>query len=151
MGFIAPIMSAVGTGISAIGQVSAGNAAMQTARTNADIITERAAIAESEQRQQDRTILARAHALVGASGVELTGSPLDVMAESARQAELNALYIRRGGVLDAHAQLVAGANARRASNISAASTILTGASTVGQQVTDLNNTRTSNASASYGM
>ncbi len=62
---------------------------------------EDAAIAEEQQREVDRQTISTFRAGVGARGVTLKGSPLVVMAESIRQAELNALNIRRRGALRA--------------------------------------------------
>lgn len=121
---------------------------MDAAKQNAANAVESAQIHEDQQRLADKRTLASAHAIIGASGVQLTGSPLDVMAESARQAEMNALIIRRGGQLEAHADLVAGANAQSASRIAAAGTILTGATSIARQVAVLGNTRSSNSGSS---
>lgn len=119
-----------GTVISAVGQHKSGNAADEAAHINADRAIEEAGIREQQQRTQDRSILARAKSIVGVSGVTMQGSPLDVMAESARQAEQNALIIRRGGELEAQSQIYAGKAAKTASNYGVAGTILTGAASV---------------------
>jgi hypothetical protein len=134
-------LAAAGTATAVAGQVSAGNAAARAGEFNANTVTEAATIKEEEQRLADHRTLASARADVGASGVEMTGSPLDVMAESARRAEMNALIIRRGGVLDAYAARVAGKNAQRASRIGAVGTLLTGAAGIAGQVAPLVNTK----------
>lgn len=134
-------LAAAGTATSVAGQIKAGNAAQRAGEFNANVATEAATIKEEQQRMADRRTLASARATVGSSGVEMTGSPLDVMAESARQAEMNALIIRRGGVLDAYSARVAGRNAKTASRYAAASTLLTGASAIGGEVTQLVNTK----------
>lgn len=56
-------------------------------------------IAEDQQREVDRQTISTFRAGVGARGVTLEGSPTVVMSESAKQAELNALIIRRTGAL----------------------------------------------------
>lgn len=137
MSFIAPAIAAIGGGISTVGQIVSGNAADNAAKANASAATESAAISEAQQRQQDLRTIASGKAIIGASGVTASGSPLDVLAESARQAEINALNIRRSGQLQANADLIAGANAKRASRIAAAGTILTTGYGVGKQVADL--------------
>lgn len=133
-------LAGAGIATSAVGQVKAGNAAKAQgdanaaiSETNAQRSIEDAAIAESQQRTADARVLAQGAAVVGSSGVEITGSPLEVLAESARQAELNALIIRRGGQLDAQTeraggaiQKAAGRSAQTASRFGAGSTILTG-------------------------
>lgn len=134
MGFIAPLLGLAGTAVSAVGQLSSGNAADAAAKNNAAIAVEQAGIRESQQRLADSRTLATDRALVGSSGVEFSGSPLDVVAEQARQSEMNALNIRRGGQLDANAQLVQGTAIKKASQFNAASTILTGGVGVGKQL-----------------
>lgn len=133
-------LAGAGTATSVVGQVKAGNAASRQAQANAAIAEQNAqnavadaAIAESQQREKDRHILARGRALIGASGVQPEGSPALVMAENARQAEMDALIIRRGGKLEAQsaraegaAQLAAGKAAKTASRYGAGSTLLTG-------------------------
>lgn len=143
MSFIAPVISALGTVTSAVGQIQQGNAADAVAKQNADRSIEDAQIKEQQQRLADTRTLATARAITGASGVEISGSPLDVMAESARQAEMNALIIRRGGQLDAQAQLQQGANIKAASRTSALSTILTGTANISKQVAVLGATKKS--------
>jgi hypothetical protein len=130
-----------GTAMSVGGQLAAGNAAKATADFNAQKTIEEANIQESQQRQQDLRTLSRAKAVVGSSGVEMSGSPLDVLAESARQAEMNALIIRRGGVLDAQSQEIAGKNAQTASRIGAAGTLLTGGYSIAKDIVGLNRGR----------
>jgi hypothetical protein len=152
MAFIAPILAAVGTVISAKGQLAAGDAANAAAKENAANAVETAGIQENQQRLADQRTLATGRADIGASGVQASGSPLDVMAESARQAEMNALIIRRGGQLQAHADLVQGANAVQASRINAASTILTGGYNISKQVAILGTpkAKTSTPAPVYG-
>ncbi len=133
-------LAAAGTAVGVTGQIKAGNAAERAGEFNANVATEAATIKEEQQRMADRRTLASARATVGTSGVEMTGSPLDVMAESARQAEMNALIIRRGGVLDAYSARVAGKNAKTASRFGAASTLLTGAAGITSQIAQLVNT-----------
>ncbi len=135
-------LAAAGTATSVAGQIKAGNAAQRVGEFNANVATEAATIKEQQQRMADQRIQSAARANIGASGIEATsGSPLDVMVESARQAEMNALIIRRGGVLDAYSARMAGKNAKTASRIGALGTLLTGASGVGTQVADLSNTK----------
>lgn len=59
---------------------------------------QRAAFAAEQQREANRRVLARQRAAYGAADVEVNaGSPLLVMADSARQAELDAQIILSGG------------------------------------------------------
>jgi hypothetical protein len=145
MGFIVPFIPLIlglgGTAISAVGQIKSGNAAEGAAEFNANIALEDAAIKEKQQRYTDQRTLSSGRAIVGASGVQMSGSPLDVMAESARQAELDALIIRRGGQLEAESTRLAGKQQKQASRYSAASTILTGAYGVGKDLIALGRTK----------
>jgi len=131
----------VGTGLSVGGELKAGNDALATAQFNANKATQEAAMQEQQQRYSDQRIISQAKATVGSSGVEMSGSPLDVLAESARQAELNALNIRRAGALEAQGQLIAGKNAQTASRYGAAGTLLTQGYKITNQAIDLNRKR----------
>ena len=144
-------LAAAGTAVSAIGQASAGANAQSAANLNAQEAVnsanntlESGKIAESQQRYQDRLVLAQQRASYGASGVTLEGSPMDVMTESARQAELAALETRRNYRLQAQqilegaqSDVISGQNAKTASEFGVASTLLTGGSRVAQGVVGL--------------
>ena len=82
-------------GIDAQAQASAYNAAL--AQQNAALTYQQAAEAERRYRVQARKDLGEIRARYGASGVTLDGSAMDVLMESARNAELNALTIRHEG------------------------------------------------------
>jgi hypothetical protein len=146
--------AAAGTAVSAVGQASAGANAQSAANYNAQVDVANAKntlvsgdIAEAQQRYQDRVTLAEGRAAVGASGVTMSGSPMDVMAQNAREAELNALNIRRNARLTAQSQLMgaqasilSGQAAKSASNFNIASTLLTGATKVATGVIGLKGT-----------
>ena len=93
-----------------------------------------AAVQEAQSRERNKRIMALARARAGASGVVSTeGSPLLVMLENARQAELEAQLIRYGGEIQAgflegesRLSTFRGRNARRAGNIGAGTTLLSG-------------------------
>src|SRR4026208_692800 len=58
----------------------------------------RAAVAANQQRELHRRVIANQRALYGSTGVEsASGSPLLVIADSAKQAELDAQIIQAGG------------------------------------------------------
>ena len=124
MGFLAPALiglEAAGVGISAAGQVKGGKNAKKLGELNAkDIlatalanaqeaeyqaanILEATQIAERQTRYQNSLILSHTRASIGASGLLMQGSPLNVLAESTRQAEIQALEIRRGGQIQMEA------------------------------------------------
>ena len=116
-----------------------------------------AAVQEARSRERNERIMALARARAGASGIVSTeGSPLLVMLENARQAELEAQLIRYGGEIQAgflegesRLSTFRGRNARRAGNIGAGTTLLSGvASAYGAYSSVTNTTTTSNTS--YG-
>ena len=111
-------------GYKAGAQYEAGQDAKSAAEQNARAAREMAALRETQQRDQDRATIGRARAGLGMSAVKYGGSALQVLAQSARQAELNALIIRRGGELTAEAELLAGNQAKRAATTQAIGTII---------------------------
>lgn len=132
---------AIGTGVSAIGSLRQGQAQRQAADYNAAIAQQNAVIAqqqgiaavEAQQRNAARTIGA-AKAAYGASGVQVdSGSPLDVLAESARMAELDKLttkynYDLRALGFDQQSNLASmnGKNATTSSLLNAGGSMLKG-------------------------
>ena len=145
----------VGTAVTAVGQIKAGNAAerageynAQTAELNATHAAEDAKIREDQQRYKDRQVMGHARALVGSSGVEFSGSPLAVLAENARQSEMDALLVRRGGALEAQAyqreaqsSRMQGKAAKTASRYGAAGTLLTGGYNIAKDIYTFRNLR----------
>lgn len=128
-------LAAAGTAVGVVGQVKAGNAAARAGEYNANLDTEQAGDAETNQRLQDSQIMAHNRALVGASGVVAnSGSPLDVAAQNAKTAETNALLIRRQGQLSAYAAQTAGQQAKTAADFGAVGSILSGGAGITQQI-----------------
>jgi len=68
---------------------------------NAQLELEQAAVDEDRSRRLSYKALSSIKAGYGASGVTMEGSPLDVLEESATNAELDALLIRHGGAVRA--------------------------------------------------
>lgn len=130
------------TAMAAGGAVYAGDQQRKAANMNADIaeqnaIAERnkAAYDENIHRESVRKLLSSQRALYGKSGVDMTGSPLLVMEDTAGQGELDALAIRYGGDIAAAKQRssanlsrMQGKSAQTASYFQAGSTLLSGAS-----------------------
>lgn len=79
---------------------------VQQAETEAAEATRAAGEKERLKRSENKRVLARQRALMGASGVTISGSPLLVMIESARQGNLDALAIRELGEAQAGAKLL---------------------------------------------
>lgn len=104
------------------------------AKNQAQASKNAAQVAEDNRREQDRRIMAEQRGLVGGSGLSTEGAPLFVMLDSAKEAELDAIRLRYGGSLQAGGFLdqsklfqYQGAQAARAGEISAGTTLLTGA------------------------
>lgn len=109
---VALIASIAGTAVSAVGAIAQGQQAADAAEFNAAVAQneaiqarQEAAFQESQHRKRARSLLASQRAAVGASGTSFTGSPLSIMADSAAEAEIDAMMIRRSGT-------IAAANAR---------------------------------------
>lgn len=153
-------MTAAAGGVSAYGAVQQGKAAEGQAdyqaavgRNNAIIAErqardaeERGAAEETAQRRQTAALMGKQKAGMAANGLDLSsGSPLDILGDTAQFGELDALTVRSNAAREAYgyrnqgaqftsdaaAQKIAGKNAKSASYISAGSTILTSASQMG--------------------
>lgn len=101
MAWIPIAMAAVSALSSAKGQQQQGEQAAAAAQYNADIANRNAAIAiqqgnfdADQQRRKAVLTMGQARALYGASGVTTEGSPLDVLASSAAQAEQDVQTIK---------------------------------------------------------
>ena len=127
---VAPVLAVaaiVSTAVSAYAAYSSGQQQAAGLRANAEATRvqsdlnarqlnlradqQRAAAEYEEERQRERTrfMLAEQRARTGAAGIEMEGSPLEVLGFSAQQAELDALAIRqRGRVQVADTLLAAG-------------------------------------------
>lgn len=73
----------------------------QVAEQNAVAAEQKAAYDETLHRERVRKLLSSQKALYGKSGVDLAGSPLLALQETAGQGELDALAIRYGGDVEA--------------------------------------------------
>lgn len=147
--------------LSAAGSVQQGNAAAAAGRYNQQIsemnakiadnkardAIERGKIAEQQKRREVAAVAGRQQAAMAANGVDISfGSPLDVLADTAIQGELDALTIRSNTYREEYDYRVQGANQRAQGSlarmqgdaaktgglISAGATILGGASKVAQ-------------------
>lgn len=135
-----PYLQAAGTIFQAIGTLQRGQAAKAAGRYNAEVAERNAATArrqaamdaETQKRESDKRLGAIV-AGYGASGVTLEGSPLDVLASSASEAERDRQTILYKGELramgyeaDAEIERFSGDNAARASYTKAGSELLIG-------------------------
>lgn len=133
-------LSAAGTIFSAVSSISQGQAAKASGNYNAALYERNAQIAEQNARvQEDRQRrlatqrMGANRAAIGASGVSLEGSPLDILEANAAQEELDALTIRWNGLNEASGMRASGAlqraqgsNAARSGFMQAGSALLLG-------------------------
>lgn len=124
---------AIGSIAAASSQSNASRYNAQLADRNATVATQQGEVAAEQQRRVNQMRLGSIQAGYGASGVTMEGSPLDVLAESASQAELEAQNIKYNASLKAmgygdQAALdrSSAANAETAGMYSAAGSLLTG-------------------------
>lgn len=136
------ILSGIGTGFSAMGQIRAGNAQAQLAEQNAAVQELKAQDAaargkedESRFRSSVRRLIGSQRAGFAAQGVKVdVGSPVDVQADTTYLGELDALTIRLNAARESWGYKVAGQDERTRGRIAkqtgrtaAVETILTGA------------------------
>lgn len=133
-------LALIGTAVSAVGAIQQGRAAEKAANYNAAIADRNATIARQQaaadadtSRSVNSRRLGAMRAKYGASGVQAEGSVLDVMADSAAQAELEALNIEYKGDLAAQGygetaslNRMQGKNARTSGYLNAGATVLLG-------------------------
>lgn len=125
LAMISAAASVLGTGVSAFGQVQAGQAAKAAgdynaavARNNQIVAEQQAAdaqrrgdVAETEQRRKVRMLAGTQRAALAASGVQLdSGTALDILGDTAAMGELDALTIRNNAEREAYGYRVQGVN-----------------------------------------
>lgn len=134
----------LGTGLNALGQLEQGQAQQDAAEFNAQIAEQNANEVTKFYGEEERRfrIIARkqlgsARVALGASGIRAEGSPLDVLEESAANAEMEAQSIRYEGEVkrrdylqQAQAERLRGRAAVRSSRYGAASSLLLGAADI---------------------
>jgi len=138
------ILGIVGSVVSVVGSIQQGQAAAASARANARIADRNAQIARSSAAQdaeakdrENRLRLGAIAAGFGASGVSAAGTPIDVLEDSARQAEFDRQTIIHRGELRALGFEDSAAldrsrakQAKKAGFFKAGSALLSGASTL---------------------
>jgi hypothetical protein len=143
----AAVVYAIGAAIAVAGAVYSGEQSRKAASQNADIQEQAAANAEAKAKYDEERhrksvdkLLSAQRALYGKSGLDMSGSPLLVMEDTAAQGELDALAIRYGGSVTAGQQRSAanlsrmeGSSAQTSSYFKAGSSLLTGASAYGSK------------------
>ena len=108
MAFVIPFIPYILAGVAAVAAVSQAQSARSAAKHNAAIAERnallsrrQAAMNEAAQRKDAYRAMGRIRAGYSAAGVTLEGTPLDVLEDSAAEAELDALNIRYKGELSA--------------------------------------------------
>lgn len=139
-GTAAGVMSGIGMGVGAVmpslmtlGTLTAAGSAMGQARSveeasryNAGMAIREAEMRESMIRREGGRRLGTIRAQIGKSGATGQGTPLMVLAESAANAEIDALNTRTTGQLQAGVYRAQGANARTQGNLMAGAQLLKG-------------------------
>lgn len=148
--WVGTAVSIAGTGLAVAGTLSAAQAQAEALRYSAAVGQAEAQQARisgefeaAQLREQARMNLARSRAAAGASGVMLEGSPLEALAYSATQYELDALAALYGAETIARGREAGSALARfqagrtqLAGYVGAGTQLLRGASTWGRDVVD---------------
>ncbi len=138
------ILGGVSSLVSASGAIQEGEAAQEAAEYNAEVMRqsaqasrEKAEYDETIHRDKVRRLLSSQRASYGAAGVDMAGSPLLVLEDTAAQGELDAKAIRYGGEVEARQKLSQaeiyeqqGKNARREGYAKAGSSLLSGGASV---------------------
>lgn len=125
---------AAGAGISFLGAMYQGQQAQQQANFNAAVAEknarlskQKAAVDEQRSRVASKKQLGSIRAGYAASGVNLEGTALDVLSESAATAELDALTIRYGGEMESQAFSEQAVQDRRAGEAAKTGSYMSGA------------------------
>lgn len=140
----ASVFTGIGGLVSTVGQIRQGNAAANAANYNASMAEQNAAQVEAQAAEEERRSrlnakkeLGSARANYGASGVQIDGSALDVLQESAANAELDALTIKHSGAVkaqmfrnEAALSRYEGKEQKRGSRLAAAATLANTASEI---------------------
>lgn len=151
---VAATAAAVGTGVSAYGAYSAGQAQKQASEINARNAEQQAiAIRQSadldiqKQQKDQRRFVAQQRSLVAKSGVAFSGSPLDVIADSLADSELDMAitdYNARVGISQARSQSAyntfMGNQFAKTGTLQAGSTLLSGWGQTGMMIASNVNT-----------
>lgn len=124
--------SLLGTAMSMAGQLQQGKAADAAAQYNA-AVTEAEGLQRSKLiRKRGRRSLGSMRTAIAKAGVTTEGSPMEAIAESAANIEIDALNAVYSSQSEAAMTRLEGRQARKASRIGAAATLLSGASNAAQ-------------------
>jgi hypothetical protein len=147
------ILGGVSTLVSTAGAIQQGQAEREAAEYNAEVMRQgaqasrdKAEYDETIHRERIRRLLSSQRAEYGASGVDMAGSPLLVLEDTAAQGELDARAIRYGGEVEARQKLSQaeiyeqqGKSAKTASYYKAGSSLLSGGASIAKTYYDAKN------------
>lgn len=120
----APYVAAAGAVVGAYGASEQGKNAQKAADYNAQAALLEGKSRESAQRAESSRRLSTIRANIGKSGATSAGTPLMVLAESAANAEIDALNTEYTAQRQADVYRAGGANARKQGNIMAGTSLL---------------------------
>ena len=120
------VLMAATTAVSAYSSYESGKTQQKAAEMNAKAAKQKAAYDETIHREKVKRLLSTQRAIAGSSGVELTGSPLLALEDTAKQGELDALAIRYGGSVTANQDRNEGSAAAAMGRNKAGTTLLSG-------------------------
>lgn len=123
-------LMAAGTAVQTIGAIQQGRSEQAAANYNAQAAQMDAAAKEAAQRNDAARQQGALRASLAKSGASMEGTPLMVMAESAANAELDALNTRITGQRESTLYRMRGSNAATASRWQAGTSLLTGLSKI---------------------
>lgn len=121
-------LATAGSALGVMGALQAGRAEASAANYNAEMARREAESKEALQRQQSSRQIAGIRAGISKSGVTFEGTPLMVLAESAANAEIDALNTRYSGQMESNLYRMRGQAAKTASYYRAGTTLLSSAS-----------------------
>lgn len=128
--FAAPLMTIGGGLMNAKAQMDAGNAAANAANYNARLSQMEGQQRASMIRGQGQRTLSTARANIAKSGVTTAGTPMMVLAESAANAEIDAMNALWSSGQESNLQRAQGRDARQAGRVRAGTSLLTTASRI---------------------
>lgn len=120
----APYVAAAGAAVGAYSSIQQGKAAQKAGEYNAQAALMEAKSRENAQRAESYRRIGTIRANIGKSGATTAGTPLMVLAESAANAEIDALNTEWTANRQADVYRAGGANARKQGNIMAGTSLL---------------------------
>jgi hypothetical protein len=119
-----------GTALSAMGSIRQGQAAEMSANFNAESARMQGEAKEAVQRRDSQRVFGQTRAAIGKSGITTAGTPMTVIAESAANAEIDALNTQFGSLREEALYRARGKYDKQAAYMQAGATLLGGASKI---------------------